>query len=89
MESIDMFVGIPRYAERGSKIQIVINESEIHPTTIFCNKMVADEMARLWIAGYKVGNYKVVPDDFMSRSSLSAATASAEHQLPQATGTAV
>jgi hypothetical protein len=88
-----MFVGIPRYAERGSKMQIVINESEIHPTTIFCNKMIADEMARLWIAGYKDGNYKVVPnreipDDFMSRSSLSAATASAE-QLPQATSTAV
>jgi hypothetical protein len=56
--------------------------------------MIADEMARLWIAGYKVGNYKAVPtheipDDFMSRSSLSAATASAEHQLPQATSTTV
>jgi hypothetical protein len=62
MIRIDMFVGVPRYAAEDSGLQIAISESEIHPTTIFCNPYIADEMARLWIAGYKMGNYQVIPN---------------------------
>ena len=62
MFRIDMFVGVPRYAPDDSPLQIAISESEIHPTTIFCNPYIADEMARLWIAGYKLGNYQVIPN---------------------------
>lgn len=64
MIRIDMFVGVPRYTEgEDPELQISISESEIHPTTMFCNPFIADEMARLWVAGYKMGNYEVVPND--------------------------
>jgi hypothetical protein len=63
MFRVDIFVGVPRYFQ-GDKdeVFIAVSESEIHPTTIFCNPFIADEMARLWVAGYKIGNYEVVPN---------------------------
>jgi hypothetical protein len=45
---------------------------------MFCNKLLADEMARLWVAGYKLGNYHVmdsnpeVPGDFVTKTGLTA-----------------
>jgi hypothetical protein len=62
MIRIDMFVGVPRYSPLNTPPQIAVSESEIHPTTIFANPYVADEMARLWVAGYKIGNYKTIPN---------------------------
>ena len=63
MFRIDMFVGVPRYSEDGTEPRIVVSESEIHPTTMFSNPFIAEEMARLWIAGYKIGNYKLIPNN--------------------------
>lgn len=63
MFRVDMFVGVPRYSAPDAQPKIVVSESEIHPTTMFCNPYIADEMARLWVAGYKVGNYKTIPND--------------------------
>ncbi len=63
MFRVDMFVGVPRYSSDGASLQIAISESEIHPTTMFCNPLIAEEMARLWVAGYKIGNYNMIPND--------------------------
>jgi hypothetical protein len=74
---VDFLVGVPRYAPEGTKPQAVISESAIHPNTMFCNSFIADEMARLWVAGYKIGNYYTVPNpeippDFMSKADVEA-----------------
>jgi len=63
MFRVDMFVGVPRYSEESANLRVVVSESEIHPTTMFCNPFIAEEMARLWVAGYKVGNYEIIPND--------------------------
>mmetsp|Transcript_3917 Transcript_3917/g.4237 ORF Transcript_3917/g.4237 Transcript_3917/m.4237 type:complete len:492 (+) Transcript_3917:70-1545(+) len=63
MFRVDMFVGVPRYSQDSAKLRIVVSESEVHPTTMFCNPFIAEEMARLWIAGYNIGNYKLIPND--------------------------
>ena len=63
MLRVDMFVGVPRYSNNGAELQIAVSESEIHPTTMFCNPFIAEDLARLWVAGYKVGNYVVIPND--------------------------
>ncbi len=63
MFRVDMFVGVPRYSSDGASLQIAVSESEIHPTTMFCNPLIAEEMARLWIAGYVIGNYEIIPND--------------------------
>jgi len=63
MFRVDMFVGVPRYSPEDAELQVAVSESEIHPTTMFCNPLIAEEMARLWIAGYKIGNYETIPND--------------------------
>mmetsp|Transcript_27524 Transcript_27524/g.48921 ORF Transcript_27524/g.48921 Transcript_27524/m.48921 type:complete len:93 (-) Transcript_27524:1306-1584(-) len=70
---VDFLVGVPRYADEGTQPVYVISESAIHPNTMFCNPFIADEMARLWVAGYKMLNYKVIPNtevpsDFTSKA---------------------
>jgi len=30
---------------------------------MFCSPFIAEEMARLWVAGYKIGNYEIIPND--------------------------
>ena len=43
----------------------MISENEIHPTEYFHVKgtqEIFDEGAKLWMAGYTRGNYKVVPN---------------------------
>jgi hypothetical protein len=79
MFRVDMFVGVPRYDKDGgdAELKIVVSESEIHPTTIFCNPFIAEDMARLWIAGYKIGNYKTIPNnevphDYFNKYTLEA-----------------
>lgn len=73
---VDFLVGVPRYSPPGTPPQFVISEQAIHPNTMFCNKMLADEIARLWVAGYKIGNYRVmdynpeVPGDFVTKTGL-------------------
>lgn len=75
MFRVDMFVGVPRYSEEGAEPRIALSESEIHPTTMFCNPFIAEDMARLWVAGYRMGNYEVipndeVPEDFVGKNAL-------------------
>jgi hypothetical protein len=79
---VDMFLGVPRYStdsDDNKKLQIAVSESEIHPTTIFCNPFIAEEMARLWKAGYKTGNYEIVPNtevpiDYVQKKMLETTT---------------
>lgn len=45
---------------------------------MFCNPLIAEDMARIWVAGYKIGNYEViendeVPDDYASKHTEAAA----------------
>jgi hypothetical protein len=71
MFRVDIFVGIPASAnvpenatvkERMKYLEIAVSECEIFPTTIFPTDTLSEEMARLWIAGYKMGNYVTVPN---------------------------
>ncbi|KAL7550165.1 hypothetical protein ACHAWF_013411 [Thalassiosira exigua] len=62
MLRVDMFVGVPRHPSGDGEVRVAVNEVEFSPKTIFCNPFIADEMARLWVAGYKLGNYEVVPN---------------------------
>lgn len=65
---VDIFAGVPASSsaktldERLAEVEYVISELSFHPTTIFLDEEVIDEGARLWIAGYKMGNYRVVPN---------------------------
>ena len=45
-----------------ASVTIAVSESEIYPITVFWEEEVAEEGARLWIAGYKMGNYGIVPN---------------------------
>jgi len=79
MFRVDMFVGVPRYSQENAGLKIAVSESEIHPTTMFCNPLIAEEMARLWVAGYRIGNYNTisndeVPDDFYGKIDLATTT---------------
>jgi hypothetical protein len=63
----DIFVGVPAGAaksgeERRKAIKYAVSESELHPTTVFTDDILAEEAARLWIAGYKTGIYHIVPN---------------------------
>jgi hypothetical protein len=87
MFRLDVFVGVPTSVksllhngateeERLEHLEIAISESEIFPTTPFNDFDLTEEAARLWIAGYKIGNYRVVPntevpDEFKQTGKLS------------------
>ena len=66
----DIFVGVPAGVlkagatteERMAAVQIVVSESEIYPTTTFPDENICEEGARLWIAGYKMGNHRIIPN---------------------------
>lgn len=70
---VDIFAGVPAESpslrqeatkeEKTAAVQYVVNEQAFLPTTSFNEKKIFDEGARLWIAGYKMGNYKVVPNN--------------------------
>jgi hypothetical protein len=65
---VDIFVGVPASSsaatkeERMAKVEYAVSELSFHPTTIFTDDEIIDEGARLWIAGYKMGNYRIVPN---------------------------
>jgi hypothetical protein len=83
MLRVDTFVGVPSVTgsdidERMEAMVYAVSECEIHPTTRLdlWKPGSEDEGARLWIAGYKVGNYITipndeVPDEFLETSRLS------------------
>lgn len=84
MFRVDIFVGrragtaAKHQKEEGAKV--VLSECEIHPTTVLKDERIFEEAARLWIAGYKIGNYRVVsnievPSAFVKTGMLSAADA--------------
>jgi len=80
----DIFVGVPAGSvpagaskeERLAAVQYVVSETEIHPTPLKDTDEIFKEAGRLWLAGYKIGNYRVVPDtevppEFVETGSLS------------------
>lgn len=88
MLRVDIFAGLPAGSpslrkgatreEKLAEVQYAVSEYSFHPTTILDDE-VTDEGARLWIAGYKVGNYRVVPNtevspEFLKTYSLSPAS---------------
>jgi hypothetical protein len=79
---VDIFVGIPSgSAELGtgeaSAMKVVVSETEFHPTTSFPKEgEILEEGARLWMAGYRMGIYKLilnseVPKAFLEKGYLS------------------
>jgi hypothetical protein len=48
-----------------------VNECEIYPTTSFLYwPQLAQDGARLWVAGYKMGNYRTIPNDEIPKEFL-------------------
>jgi len=81
MIRIDVFVGLPMQShhlwvngtreERIAAAVYVVSESEIYPTTSFRRRPgLAQEGARLWVAGYKIGNFRTVPNTEIPRPFL-------------------
>jgi hypothetical protein len=67
----DIFVGVPAsealpqdapWEDRVATVKYTLSEFSFHPTTEIFDNEVMEEGARLWIAGYKMGNYRVVPN---------------------------
>lgn len=66
---MDVFVGLPAgdavlradlsAEEHIAAVRYVVSETEIYPTTTV-DEVIFEEAARLWVAGYKVGNFRVV-----------------------------
>jgi hypothetical protein len=87
MFRVDIFVGLPAGSpalradasreERLEAVEYGVNECEIYPTTNFRSwQQLAQDGARLWVAGYKKGNYVTVPntevpEEFLETGSLS------------------
>ena len=81
MFRVDIFVGLPagsptlrvgaQRSERLEAIEYFVNECEIYPTTNFREwQQLAQDGARLWVAGYKRGNYVTVPNTEVPRAFL-------------------
>jgi len=64
MFRVDIFAGRPvgRAGVQEKKAKVVVSECEIFPTTQFEDERIHEEVARLWVAGYKIGNYCLVPN---------------------------
>ena len=62
----DIFVGVPATGRANSsepeEIQYVVSETEFHPTPLRGTESIFAEGGRLWLAGYQIGRYRVVPD---------------------------
>jgi len=81
MFRVDIFVGLPASSpslkgnatleERLDDIEYAVNECEIYPTTSFRRwPQLAQDGARLWVAGYKMGNYRTVPNNEIPKEFL-------------------
>ena len=56
--------------DRRKAVKVVVSETEMHPTTKLHDPGLFEEAARLWISGYKMGIYKVVPNDEVPKAFL-------------------
>ena len=76
MVRVDIIIGVPAgspslrdgatHEERVEAARYMLNEIEFKPGTTIKEDPgpeLFEEMARIWIAGYKIGNYRVVPND--------------------------
>jgi hypothetical protein len=83
MLRVDIFAGVPAGVvkagatkeEKLAEVQYVVSEFSFHPTTMFDDDEIIEEGARLWLAGYKMDNYRVVtdtevPEEFIETGSL-------------------
>jgi hypothetical protein len=81
MFRVDIFVGLPAGSptlrvdahrrERLEAIEYFVNECEIYPTTSFDYfQQLAQDGARLWVAGYRRGNYVTVPNTEVPKEFL-------------------
>ena len=64
---VDVFVGLPSGSpelEKGdpSVMRIAVSETEFHPTSSFKDKEILEEASRLWMAGYMMKIYDLVPN---------------------------
>jgi hypothetical protein len=88
----DIFVGVPSGAvrkgatkeERLAAVKHAVSECEIYPTTPFDyfyenTTLMQDEGARLWIAGYKMGNYRTVPNTEVPNEFINKGGRMSEH----------
>ncbi|CAB9500706.1 expressed unknown protein [Seminavis robusta] len=48
--------------EQLAAIQVVVADTQLNPSIAFHEKELLDEMGRLWLAGYKMGIFKAVPN---------------------------
>jgi hypothetical protein len=58
------------YEDKVADLRLVVSESEIYPTTTFHSDALPADAARLWIAGYKKGNWKTIPNDEVPKEFL-------------------
>ncbi len=78
----DIFVGVPAGSlgaqgtleERREAVQYVVSETEVHPTPIKGTEEVFREAGRIWVAGYKIGNYKTIPNSEVPQEFLDTGT---------------
>jgi hypothetical protein len=65
MFRVDIFVGhsTQQTSLKREEAAIVVSEFEIHPTTVLRDPNILEEAARLWVAGYKIGNYRLIPNN--------------------------
>lgn len=80
MFRVDVFAGVPAGSpamrpdatndDRLAAVEYVVSEVEIHPTSYFHDEKILEESARLWLAGYKIGNYRIVPNTEVPKEFL-------------------
>lgn len=78
MLRVDIYVGRPAqetgWFESGARRKhpsFALSECEIHPTTVFLrDPTILEEAARSWVAGYKIGNYRLVPSNQVPKEFL-------------------
>ena len=91
----DIFVGVPANSpvlepditkeERMAAVRYVVSENEVHPTEYFHVSGTTDileEGARLWLAGYRIGRYQVIPNDEVPAEFLTLGMLSSNVTVP-------
>jgi hypothetical protein len=71
------------------KLRVVVSETEFHPTSAFKDPEILEEAARLWMAGYKMNIYSLIPNTevpkaFLDNGFLSEEDAMALSKIPEA-----
>jgi hypothetical protein len=62
--------------EQLAAVEVRVSEVAFHPTTSFSDSRILEEAARLWLAGYQMGIYKVIhnreiPQAYIEKGYLS------------------